>query len=574
MKMNANMRTRLRIVAGRRGYAMLIGLLAMMLTVSLGLAFVCITSSSLSASRQGLARTQALTAAEAGIDQAIAFLRGPAPNGTTDGSWRTFHPSVNGDDHSNDTWYSSSLSDYQSYKICVRNGTGLLSGKIVITSVGTASQGGVTKTRTIKAVVELHEENVNVWNNVIFGGVGQAGKSINGNVMMRGSVHLLGDGEDFTDVDGDGRWDSGETFTDSNHNGVYDLGEPYSDADADGHYDARETFVDVNGNGVRDPALTVTDMASEVNGNANVGNNYEGMSASLLSKIPTPPQKPFNGETVESLSAKLRVKHGKVNVSGSATVGDPNAAGGAPPRKETMDGCYVSDGYGGNAGASSVHSDNGSSATYDLPDGTVTFPALTDPYTDAGGVQYSSYMSYLQANGTVVAGDLNLTPGTAQTISGPKGSLSIDASGQMTISGIVYVQGNINFNRGSGSTITYSGKGTLVSTGSTYIHTNLLPAVNFPRTDSLGLIARQNMELATGSGDSQLTLAGAFYAQWSVISKKQSEIAGTLVGSYFAMQNVPHLFQVPELASNLPPGMPGADPIWIVSVDVVSWQEK
>lgn len=560
--------------AQNRASAMLLAVFAMMLVMTFGVSFLCVTSTSLTASRNGTVRAQALSAAEAGVEQAIAFLRGTAPDGSTNGSWRTIHPSGNPDDHSGDTWYTGTLNGIQSYKICVRSGTGMLVGKIVITSVGTARQGSVVCSRTVKVVVERNEENVGVWNNLIFGGVGQAGKSINGNVVMRGSVHLLGDGEDYTDVDGDGRWDSGEPYTDSNKNGQYDPGEPFTDVDGDGHRDAREPWDDVNGNGLRDPALTVTDMASEIAGDANVGNNYTGMSSYLRSKIPNPPQKWFNGELVESLSAKLRVKHGRVDISGSATVGDPDVPGGAPPVKETLNGCYVNDGYGGNKGTASVYSDNGSSRRYDLGENTVRFPALTDPYVDSGGVQWASYQQYLRANATVVSGDLNITPGTAFTISGAKGSISMDASGNLTVSGIVYVEGDINFNRSTNETVVYSGAGTLVSTQSIYVHTNLVPRTCFPTTDRIGLIARRNLELATGNGDSQLTLTGAFYAQQSVISKKQSEIAGTMVASYYAMQNVPHLFQVPELVNNLPPGMPGADPIWVVVVDIISWREE
>jgi hypothetical protein len=47
-----------------------------------------------------------------------------------------------------------------------------------------------------------------------------------------------------------------------------------------------------------------------------------------------------------------------------------------------------------------------------------------------------------------------------------------------------------------------------------------------------------------------------------------------MVCSYFQMSNVPRLYQVPALQDNLPPGMPGADPIYIISISVISWQEN
>lgn len=559
---------------GERGIISMVALFSLMLLFALGMSFLFLASTSGTMSKRNVLRAQALNVAEAGAQQAISYLRDTAPDGSTDGTWRTTHPSANADVHEGDTWYepSTPLSSTERFKLCVRDGTDVNAGNIVITSVGTVTVGRDSTSRTVKVVVVRAQENVSVWNNVIFGGVGQTGKSVNGNVVMRGSVHLLGDGEDYTDADGDGHWDSGETYTDANHNSQYDLGETYTDVDGDGHRDAREPFDDTNGNGTRDPALTVTDMAEEISGTADVGNNYDGMSAALKAKISVIPTKSFNGETVQSLSSKLRVKHGRVNISGSASVGYSNSPGGSPARKETLDGTYVSDGYGGNKGAGSVYADNGSASDYDLGDGVVKFPTMTAPYTDDNGIAYSSYQSYLQANATVVSGPLNLSNGTPLTISGAKGSLTMDASGNMIISGIVYVDGDINLLRNGA--ISYQGSGTLVSTGSVYVHCDLLPKTTFPTVDRIGMVARHRLELATGAGDSQLTMAGAFYAQEKVVSAKQSEIAGTLVGSYYELTNVPHIYQVPALTNNLPPGMPGNKNIYVVTVSARSWKEQ
>jgi hypothetical protein len=237
----------------------------------------------------------------------------------------------------------------------------------------------------------------------------------------------------------------------------------------------------------------------------------------------------------------------------------------------------VSDGFGGTRGASSVYSDNGSTNRYDLGDGMVTFPTLTEPVVK-DGVSYASYMDYLQATSLNIAGPLNLTAGTAYgPVSDANGnSLSVDTAGNITITGKVYVTGDINFNRGGGSgqdTFRYTGRGTFASTGSIQVHTNLLPTTGFPMTDALGLIARRRMELATGFGDSQLTMAGAFYAQEQVVSSKQNNIAGTFVSSYYSMTNVPSIFQVPSLLDNMPPGMPGDQRIMIKTIRVESWRE-
>lgn len=556
-----------------RGSGMLLGFFSIMILFALGVSFLSLTATSVLTSKKDALRARALAAAEAGVDKAIALIMSSGPNNEGVGNWRTSHSSTDPDNHSGDTFYTGNLDSNTTYKICASNGSGVSANKIVVTSIGTATQDTTTTSRSIKVVLDVRKENVNVWNNAIFGGVGQAGKSINGNIKIRGSVHLLGDGEEYTDLDHDGHWDARETFTDKvPKNGAWDAGEVFVDSDNDGKWSDMEPFQDVNGNGICDPALTVTDLAEEMSGNADMGNNYNGMPAALRNLLPDLPHQTFGGESIDSLQAKLRVKHGKVNISGTASVGYTNVANDPNGEKETMDGVYVSDGFGGTAGASSVHADNGTSNGYDLGDGVVTLPLLTfDSYTK-DGVTYSNYLDYLHQTSTVYTGDLYISKGAALSIVGPNGSLTVDAAGNMTITGKIYVTGNINFTKNG--QINYTGKGTLTTPNSTYVHCNVLPKTKFPTTDALGLISAVNCELATGPGDSQLSMALTMYAQQKIISNKQNEVAGTMVTSYFQMSNVPRLYQVPALQDNLPPGMPGADPIYIISVSTISWQEN
>ncbi len=239
-----------------------------------------------------------------------------------------------------------------------------------------------------------------------------------------------------------------------------------------------------------------------------------------------------------------------------------------------MDATYVSDGFGGTAGTASVHADNGYSHGYDLGEGLIDMPLLDyGTFKAPDGAVYATYMDYLQTHSTPVWGSLTLTQGVATTIIGPHGRLEMDAAGNMKIEGIVCVNGDIHFNPCKGR-ITYEGKGTLVSTGSMFAHCDILPKSNFPVVDALGLIARDRIELATGGGDAQLTMALAMYAQHKIISARQNEIAGTMVSSFYQMSNVPKIYQVPELANNLPPGLPGSEPIWIISISTESWSEK
>jgi hypothetical protein len=60
-----------------------------------------------------------------------------------------------------------------------------------------------------------------------------------------------------------------------------------------------------------------------------------------------------------------------------------------------------------------------------------------------------------------------------------------------------------------------------------------------------------------GPGAPELSLMGAFYAQNKIEVHKPNAIAGALVSNYFEITQVPSIYQVPTLAENLPPGMPG-----------------
>jgi len=308
--------------------------------------------------------------------------------------------------------------------------------------------------------------------------------------------------------------------------------------------------------------LTSTNFAVNMSGGALIGNNYNGMDDALKALIPS------IGAT-EDLEAKLRVKQGKVGLSGAAKVGEPEATS---TNKDTVNGVYVTDGYGGTAGASNVSSDNGTNNAYDLGD-KVTFPSLNNPYTDpATGTNYSTYAGFLTAK-AYTTGALNISNDTASfTIGDANGSITWNKStATLTISGLVKVDGTIDLAK-KNNEVTYSGKGTLYSTGSIYIHDNLLPSSGFPATNAIGLIATQDIEIATVPGESHTKAAGAFYAEGKIKSGMQNKILGTFVSNYFDMgSQVPKIYQVPSLATNLPPGMPGATPVWVFTKK--TWRE-
>jgi hypothetical protein len=372
----------------------------------------------------------------------------------------------------------------------------------------------------VQVTVKRKRSPVNIWDNIIFAGTGQVGGVINGNVNLHGSVHILGDN------------------------------------------------------------LSDGDVALEMGGSGNVYNNYTGITATLSSRLPPLDTTTFNGEVVRALDAELRVKKGRVDISGTSNAGFPDVSGGSPSIKETLDATYVTDGYGGNQGDRNVHSDNGSGEAYDVGD-AVEMPDLNGSYTDPNtGITYPTYMNYLQNNALVVSGNLTLKPGQSLApMSNGFGSISMDASGNLLISGIVYVTGDIHLDAGQGGDmhipVIFDGKGTLVSEGDIDVSTHVLSDGTFPTDDVLGFIAGDDVNIGSGPGDAHLNIMGAFFADDQVTNKKQNQVAGALVSDYFQIHNVPDLFHVPSLVDNLPPGMPGGQTIDVYTYKVVpgTWRE-
>lgn len=538
-----------KLLRNNSGSALVVALLMLIMLSFITIASVTTSVRDMDISQNTKDRTEAFYVAEAGLELAHAIIKNNA--------------SVIGNDV---------LLGYISPYTTMSNGSfnialqGFILGTIpykTVTSTGTASDGQAA----VQVQLKRKRSDLNIWNNVMFAGSGQQGKAINGNVAYHGPVHILGDGEPFTDQNGNGNWDDADQFTDVNGNGTWQPGEPLTtDTDGDGVWDSAEPYQDDNGNNLYDGTLTATDLAFDIGGTAGEYNNYSGMPATISSRVPAIDQDYFGGEIVYTLEAELRVKHGTVNLSGDANIGQPNQTGGSPAVKETVDGTYVTDGYGGTSGTANVYSDNGYSEAYDLGD-ELSFPSMNNSYTDPlTGVTYANFSSWLQANALVISGDVTLKPGVAYAgASNGYGSISMDNNGNLSISGIVYFTGNVSFNDGSGKyngdPIKYDGRGTIVSGGSMYINTHVLSKDQFPTNDVMGFLSTHDLSIGTGPGASQLDIMGAFFAQNQITNVKQNNLAGAMVSNYFSVTNVPHMFFIPSIVDNLPPGMPGGGTI-------------
>lgn len=429
------------------------------------------------------------------------------------------------------------------------NGDGLIDDaneKWVYTLHLLANNAGIQR----RAEVVLKASDVNVWRNAIFGGTGQAGGLINGNVSIHGSVHLLG-------------------------------------------------------TNILSGGLAVA--AIDLSGTSLIRNNYTGLDTGLRNRVPPLPKRTWNGETVETLNAKLRVKNGLVGMSGNSRIGEPNVAGNA--WKETMDGTFVNDGWTGNSVTAdggrgipeAVFSDNGWDEPYDLGD-KLRLPVFSDAWRDPltgstvlnpfTGANYTHEEYFATLTGTPYTGNITLNArstnfyynATRPADTNPANRLPTDdyilfncATDLLEINGQIQIDGNLIFTgQGNDQSINYTGRGALLVNGDVTIAADLLAinangttANSFPVANCLGIMCSNNMAVGTTS---QLKIMGAFYAQNQIKSEKQTVVLGTFVSNYFDMgKNVPDIYQVPALADNLPYGMIGAYPLLILQQ--VSWRE-
>jgi hypothetical protein len=457
-------------------------------------------------------------------------------------------------------------------------------GSATVTPNADASWAWVTSTvsyagytTSVRALISC--KDVGIWNNAVFAGSTASGNSINGNVDVRGSVHILGEGEPYSDLNGNAKRDAAEPFTDSNSNGVWDPGEAFTDVNGDGVRNPGEPYADLNLNNTYDPPVQQTELNSSFSGNAHIGNNYTGMSPLLSPFLPELPK--VNNQY--SLSSEVRVKHGMISLQGSATIGQSGVVDGGLS-KGTVDGVFVSDGFTGNPGAAAVFSDNGASNNYDLENVPLKMPVLSgigsEPYV-VGAQTFPDHETYLDTKSLTV-------PVNTIVYDTPAFSYGPDANGNLfsftpasggnpaylTINGVVRVLGDLQIGSKNGE-IRYQGSGTIFTKQNLYVDGDLLPrsGFTFPTTAKLGLIAKRNMYLAAGNGSSQLTMAGAFFAQGTIVSAKQNQIAGTFVASYYDMgTNVPNIYQVPALTKNMPPAMPGDKSYYTIKVR--TWRER
>jgi len=517
------------LINNDRGSILLTSYLVLTSLLILGAAFLLLSTNEAKTERIQRSITLALNIAEAGIERALYDLRQDIINDASSPSWAdddingwavdpddsTYSGNLDSDGfysfpHQDETTYTQNA-DYPStamnggsYSVRLKNVSGL-SEDIRIRSTGVSNDG---TSQTIEVYASMF--NFSPWDNAIFGGAGSSGTMVNGNVNIYGSVHILGDGLD-----------------------------------------------------PGDDAINLGGTAELVSNNYNVG--PQGLAQDLKDKIPDLPTIDFNGETVETLSAELRVKKGLVSLSGNSAVGEADVTGNNV--KETIDGAYVTDGYAGDKGEDNVYSDNGTSEAYDLGD-IVSFPSLDDLHPlDTSG----DYYDYFNNNGLVLTTELaNVTPSSSFTYGNcATNCITMDGSGNLQIEGIIYVTGNNTLGM-SGGDFEYTGKGTILVTGDVSIDATVVTTGDdsFPN-NIMGIMTPGDINIGNTS---QEDVMGLFYAEGEINIDKQTDLVGTIITNYFNLSNqVPSIFQVPLTGVELPPGIIGTDDVWLMKL--ISWEK-
>ena len=398
--------------------------------------------------------------------------------------------------------------------LTIANGTGTKAWLMIPVGATGSSGGAEASTATLRSDMRIGVRRLTVWDNALFGGAGQAGNAINGNVEIRGSVHIIGDPTNTVDQGG---------------------------------------------------TAAVMNNYRDANTMANFGADW--------TKLPTLPTVTLNGEVVETLGAEVRVKYGTIDLGGSVEWGEVDATGNT--YKEELDGFY-SDASLTLSGSAAVNPED--TGGYDA-DG-LGFPSLDDPYYDAGAaVLWASHRAYLDNTAlTIPETEISDNVASFSYTDGAGNSIDWDnAAATLTIEGIVRIAGDLDLSK-KNFPVAYEGTGTLFSTGDIDIHGDVLPTTDYldtaaPTVNNLGLIADDDMHLATGPGESQIKVMAALYAEGQTQIAKQTTVAGSVVTNFFDLGNqVPSIFQVPALSSNLPPGLPGADPMLFVNgADITNW---
>ena len=350
-------------------------------------------------------------------------------------------------------------------------------------------------------------------------------------------------------------------------------------------------------------------------------NSYNGISGpsalgALATKLPPLGMVEYNGETVASLEAVLRLKDVILDIGWRSSIGERDVPGDGD--KETIDAIYSDGRIRSSRGG--VFSDT--TEGYDMGD-DVTFPSLSDPYTDPdNGSSYPTYAAWLDAHSyqPILGGDLVIgdsTPSFSHTDPGGNGSIAWDSdTNTLTIDGIVKISGRLEFGdppaarsrsrrargrrtrgsffgespRGGTPPIQYAGEGVIYATDDITIRTDLYPTGDYlqdgpdPDADidgNLGMITPRDIQIGpTGRGPlsfliSNTQVIATLYAERSIQVRGRVNIAGAAATENLDVRfgSTVNIWQVPLLGSLYPEGMPAGELTSSAAGSIEAWYQ-
>ncbi len=381
--------------------------------------------------------------------------------------------------------------------------------------------------------LRLVMDTLDAWRNAVFAGSGSATATINGNVNVSGSMHILGTGDTNS-------WSISGNATVLNG---------YKNAGT--------------------PSVPAADMWSRVGHTLEV---VEGLT--------------YNGQPVYTLESVFRSKNVQVTIGGSAAIGDAatidsNGDGindiieyDGHYYKPSMDAVYANKAITGTVYADETAWPDG----YDLGD-KIQLPTLQEDYagqlnrngqplnaSDCVDPNACVYKDYITTMSVVVNGasafstSCSLTPGVTDSFcvgyddnaacEAGTGGTCVDPNGclkwvknpaaagdpNLVIDGRVQITGCSQLILApGGSSVIYQGKGIIYTGGDVRIDGNLINPVDreFLTHDLLGLITEKSLNMAESTPQS--VLMGGFYAAQTIGTSKVGKIFGAMVANLFCM---------------------------------------
>lgn len=143
-------------------------------------------------------------------------------------------------------------------------------------------------------------------------------------------------------------------------------------------------------------------------------------------------------------------------------------------------------------------------------------------------------------------------------------------SKKLYIRGTIFIDGDVVID----PNIMYEGRGTLVVNGSIRINNKLLASSDFPQTNAIGLVVKDNLNVYTSSANDEVDdLQVAVYTEGDVsFYSNNTRFYGAMIAGFIDMASANNiqLILAEALPGNLPPSLPASDSN---IVSITGWRE-